>query len=64
MNADNEEVVSLNGTEISYRYFAGHGIPVLLVHGVGSSMDTWSELYSQLSESGRPVVVVDLFGHG
>jgi pimeloyl-ACP methyl ester carboxylesterase len=64
MNTDNEKVVSLNGTEISYRYFRGHGTPVLLVHGVGSSMDTWSELYSRLSDSGRPVVVVDLFGHG
>lgn len=60
----NEQIVTLNGTEISYRYFSGLGIPVLLVHGVGSSMDTWSELYLRLSESGRSVVLVDLFGHG
>lgn len=64
MNTDNDQIVSLNGTEISYRHFSGRGIPVLLVHGVGSSMDTWSELYSQLTESGRSVVLVDLFGHG
>jgi pimeloyl-ACP methyl ester carboxylesterase len=64
MITDNETFVNLNGTEVSYRHFSGHGIPVLLVHGVGSSMDTWSELFSRLVESGRSVVAVDLFGHG
>lgn len=64
MDTGKEQIVSLNGTDISYRYLSGIGIPILLVHGVGSSMDTWSELSSRLSESGRSVVLVDLFGHG
>jgi len=34
------------------------------VHGVGSSIDTWSEVYSRLTQTGRSVVAVDLFGHG
>lgn len=64
MITNNEEFVNLNGTEISYRYMSGTGVPVLLVHGVGSSMDTWSDLSSRINGAGRPVVVVDLFGHG
>lgn len=42
--AASEELANLNGTNVSYRYFSGYGIPVLLVHGVGSSINTWSEL--------------------
>ncbi len=64
MNTETEEFVDLNGTQVSYRHFLGQGTPVLLVHGVGSSIDTWSEVYSRLTQTGRSVVAVDLFGHG
>jgi len=64
MTTKTEEFVDLNGTQVSYRHFLGQGTPVLLVHGVGSSIDTWSEVYSRLTQTGRSVVAVDLFGHG
>lgn len=64
MMTDSEQSVNLNGTDIAYRFFSGHGTPVLLVHGVGSSMETWSDLFLRVKESGRSVVAVDLFGHG
>jgi pimeloyl-ACP methyl ester carboxylesterase len=38
--------------------------PVLLVHGVGSSLETWGDIPEQLSERGIPVIAVDLPGHG
>ena len=64
MNTEATECVNLNGTDVSYQYFVGSGTPVLLVHGVGSSTQTWSELYSRLTQAGRSVLAVDLFGHG
>jgi pimeloyl-ACP methyl ester carboxylesterase len=64
MNTEATECVNLNGTDVSYNYCEGSGVPVLLVHGVGSSTQTWSELYGRLTQAGRSVLAVDLFGHG
>jgi pimeloyl-ACP methyl ester carboxylesterase len=64
MNTEATECVNLNGTDVSYHHFSGSGTPVLLVHGVGSSTQTWSELYERLTQAGRSVLAVDLFGHG
>jgi pimeloyl-ACP methyl ester carboxylesterase len=38
--------------------------PVLLVHGIGSSLETWGEVPQRLSERGIPVIAIDLPGHG
>jgi pimeloyl-ACP methyl ester carboxylesterase len=56
--------IRLHGREIAFRDLPGEGIPVLLVHGIGSSADTWDDIPERLSASGRRVVAVDLPGHG
>jgi pimeloyl-ACP methyl ester carboxylesterase len=54
----------LNGRDVAYRELPGTGVPVLLVHGIGSSLDTWGELPERLSAQGIRVLSVDLPGHG
>lgn len=56
--------VHLNGRDLAYRELPGTGTPVLLIHGIGSSSDTWGELPERLSAQGIPVLAVDLPGHG
>lgn len=56
--------VELGGLQMSYVDSAGQGIPLLLVHGVGSSIDSWGELAESLAGTGRRVVAMDLIGHG
>jgi pimeloyl-ACP methyl ester carboxylesterase len=56
--------VTLHGHLVSYIQETGAGTPVLLVHGVGSSIETWGEIPQLLNRDGRPVVAVDLLGHG
>lgn len=54
----------LNGTHLSYGAIPGPGIPLLLVHGVGSSIDSWGDVPERLGAAGRSVIAVDLLGHG
>lgn len=56
--------VHLNGRDLAYRELPGAGTPVLLIHGIGSSSDTWGELPERLSAQGIAVLAVDLPGHG
>lgn len=42
---------------------AGHGPPLLLVHGIGDSADTWSTVLDALVRD-HTVVAPDLLGHG
>lgn len=56
--------VELYGHEIAYLALPGEGVPLLLVHGVGSSIDTWGDIPERLAAAGRAVVAVDLLGHG
>lgn len=60
----NPSIAALDGLSLAYHDTAGTGTPLLLVHGVGSSMTTWGELPRTLSETGRRVITVDLIGHG
>lgn len=41
----------------------GHGPPLLLVHGAGMRLETWSPVIGRLAEH-RDVIAVDLPGHG
>lgn len=61
---DAEGVVTLHGRTIAYRTLAGHGTPVLLLHGVGLNMTSWGQIPQMLSRHGIPVIVMDLPGHG
>lgn len=49
-----------------YRRFyriGGSGPPVLLIHGIGDSSETWSEVLPLLAEN-HTVIAPDLLGHG
>jgi pimeloyl-ACP methyl ester carboxylesterase len=52
----------VNGVNLHHR-ISGQGVPILLIHGLGSSLRDWEEQVSKLSESYR-VITVDLRGHG
>lgn len=56
--------VTLHGRVVAYRDLPGTGAPVLLIHGIGSSADTWADIPERLAASGIRVVAVDLPGHG
>ena len=58
------EIVHLHGRTLAYREHRGTGIPILLVHGIGSSADTWQPVFDLLVEHGAAVIAVDLPGHG
>lgn len=55
---------TLHGDEVAYECHLGTGTPLLLVHGVGSSTKTWTDLQARLRKSGRTVIAIDLLGHG
>ena len=54
----------LHGHEIAFDEYPGRGVPLVLVHGVGSSLETWCDVPSRLSADGYHVIAVDLIGHG
>lgn len=65
-----DRLIHLHGTDVWTRTLPGAQVrsavqtPVLLVHGVASSLDTWGDLPDRLSERGIPVIAMDLPGHG
>ena len=48
--------VTLNWTE------AGHGPPILFLHGLNDSHRTWRKIWPRLE--GRRILMLDLPGHG
>ena len=58
------EHVDLHGRGVAYRDLPGTGSPVVLIHGIGSSADTWGDIPDRLSALGHRVVALDLPGHG
>lgn len=56
--------IHLHGRDVAYVDLPGDGVPVLLVHGIGSSVDTWGDVPARLSAQGIRVVALDLPGHG
>lgn len=58
------EHVDLHGRGVAYRDLPGTGVPVVLIHGIGSSADTWGDIPDRLSVKGHRVVALDLPGHG
>jgi pimeloyl-ACP methyl ester carboxylesterase len=55
--------ISIDGLAINIEDHGGHGIPVLLVHGLGGSAGNWSLVAPRCAEFAR-VLAVDLPGHG
>jgi pimeloyl-ACP methyl ester carboxylesterase len=60
----NRSTVRLHGHTVAYLDLPGTGTPVLLLHGVASSIDTWGDIPQGLAARGRRVIAVDLLGHG
>lgn len=58
------EHVTLHGRDLAYLDLPGTGTPILLVHGIGSNLDTWGDVPERLAASGARVIAVDLPGHG
>jgi pimeloyl-ACP methyl ester carboxylesterase len=54
--------VTIHGYRRAY-VKAGHGPPLLLIHGIGDSSDTWRPVVEQLAER-HTVIAPDLLGHG
>jgi pimeloyl-ACP methyl ester carboxylesterase len=58
----------LHGHEVAYQYLVGDrsaGTPVVvLVHGVGASVESWGDIPHRLAAAGHPVLALDLLGHG
>ncbi|HEY3717360.1 MAG TPA: alpha/beta hydrolase [Jatrophihabitantaceae bacterium] len=53
---------TVHGYRLAFR-MAGSGAPVLLIHGIGDSSETWSDVIPGLAQSYR-VIAPDLIGHG
>ena len=53
---------TLHGHRVAYR-MAGSGPPLVLIHGVTSSSETWRAVFSPLAER-YTVIAPDLVGHG
>lgn len=58
------ETAELHGHTVGFSANPVPGVPLLLVHGVGSNMHTWGALSRALVSAGQPYVAVDLLGHG
>ena len=56
------ERIRLHGHDVEYA-IAGSGPAVLLVHGITSSLRTWSKVVPRLAEA-HTVIAPDLLGHG
>jgi pimeloyl-ACP methyl ester carboxylesterase len=55
----------MNPPENGHNYIAaGDGPPLVLLHGMGSSLRTWDQLVPQLTAAGYRVYALDLLGHG
>lgn len=63
MNGVHSEFVTVNGYKMHY-LVGGVGRPLVLVHGLGSRGEDWSNLIPQLIDGGHRVYAIDLLGYG
>lgn len=56
--------VEVGGRRLRHVIRRGSSDPVVLVHGFGSSLDTWARNLEALAATGRTVAALDLPGHG
>jgi len=59
-----QRLISLHGRDLAVSEYPGAGVPLLLVHGLGSSTRTWLDVPGRLAAAGAHVIAVDLPGHG
>jgi pimeloyl-ACP methyl ester carboxylesterase len=58
-----EKKIVIKGLKTNYK-IAGKGLPFLILHGWGSSSDSWVSVQKQISEQGFEVIVPDFPGFG
>ncbi len=56
--------IPIRGLQIHIRWWAGEGVPFILLHGLASNCLTWEAVARELAEAGHPVAAVDQRGHG
>lgn len=61
---DQPQFVDLDGRRIRHVVLGNRGDAVVLVHGFGGSLETWSENQAALAAAGHVVAALDLPGHG
>src|SRR5918999_2491410 len=62
MTEPGEHELTLHGNRVRY-LMAGSGPPVVLIHGITSSADTWRPAMAALARE-HTVIAPDLLGHG
>ncbi|MCQ1948021.1 alpha/beta fold hydrolase [Arthrobacter sp. zg-Y1116] len=63
LNTPHTRSILVGGGQVRYRD-EGEGTPVVLVHGIGRSLEDWTEQHELLAGHGYRVVSVDLAGFG
>ena len=63
LRAPATRTIAVNGRQVRFRD-EGEGAPVVLVHGIGRSLEDWSEQHELLADQGYRVLSVDLAGYG
>ncbi len=63
MEKSQERQILVNNLEINYK-IVGQGPAILILHGWGSSSDSWVKVQEMLAEKGYQVIVPDLPGFG
>ena len=58
------DVARFHGRDLAYARGSMTGLPLLLVHGIGSTGAAWEPVVARLSAVGVPTITVDLPGHG
>jgi len=58
------QFLDIAGRRIRHLVLGDHGDPVVLVHGFGGSLETWSGNQAALAAAGHVVAALDLPGHG
>ncbi|WP_312179782.1 alpha/beta fold hydrolase [Arthrobacter sp.] len=63
LRAPATRTLAVDGSQVRYRD-EGEGTPVVLVHGIGRSLEDWIDQHELLADQGYRVLSVDLAGYG
>jgi cation diffusion facilitator CzcD-associated flavoprotein CzcO/pimeloyl-ACP methyl ester carboxylesterase len=63
LRAPDTRTVEVGGRQVRFRD-EGEGVPVVMVHGIGRSLEDWMEQHELLREQGYRLISVDLAGYG
>jgi pimeloyl-ACP methyl ester carboxylesterase len=58
-----DRIINVSGTTIRYRDSGGPGLPIVLTHGIGGSLELWGPQLAALGESHR-IIAWDVPNHG